>query len=303
MGTAFAGTQFARPLTPADIPGGSFTVFTDANGMYQFNPIPPGLYSISEAQPAGFLDGAEQNGDPSAPAPGVGNDVFTNLVLAPFPVRGPFNFDELLLPVVPVAPVTPPLPLPVAQIDKSLFLSSTLPVAATPASLSPQFVNSVARLGVASNVASIDDIITSAGPGAGPHVKAFDGATGRLLLSFFAYAPGYLGGVNVAVADTNGDGFGEVVAVAASGSSSHVVVREVSGAGRQLYSFLAWPDYRGNGLRVTSADINGDRADDLILGAGPGGATRVSVLSGRSLAPLDDFFAFDPAGAGGVFVG
>ncbi|MCE9564475.1 MAG: carboxypeptidase regulatory-like domain-containing protein [Planctomycetes bacterium] len=95
-GTAFVGTIFARPITGADVPGGSLTVFTDANGFYQFNPIPPGVYTIREAQPAGFLDGLEQNGDPTQPLPTVGNDVFSNIRLDPFPVRGPFNFGEIL---------------------------------------------------------------------------------------------------------------------------------------------------------------------------------------------------------------
>ncbi len=102
-GTAFAGTQFARPIVAADVPGGSLTVFTNASGFYQFNPIPPGLYAIREAQPAGFLDGQEQNGDPSGPFPTIGNDVFSNILLNPFPVRGPFNFGEL----APVGGVDP----------------------------------------------------------------------------------------------------------------------------------------------------------------------------------------------------
>src|SRR5437868_15500895 len=33
----------------------------------------------------------------------------------------------------------------------------------------------------------VDDIITGAGPGGGPHVEVFDGKTGRLIRSFFAY--------------------------------------------------------------------------------------------------------------------
>ena len=101
-GTAFFGTPFARPLVGADIPGGSLTVFTNANGFYEFNPMPPGLYAIRERQPVGFLDGLEQNGDPSAPLPTVGNDVFTNILLNPFPIRGPFNFGELLPTTGPV---------------------------------------------------------------------------------------------------------------------------------------------------------------------------------------------------------
>src|SRR5205807_213903 len=60
------------------------------------------------------------------------------------------------------------------------------------------------------------DIITGAGAGAGPHVKAFDGATGAEVRSFFAYSPGFSGGVRVAAGDFDGDGRADVVTGAAS---------------------------------------------------------------------------------------
>jgi fibronectin-binding autotransporter adhesin len=41
------------------------------------------------------------------------------------------------------------------------------------------------------------DIITGAGPGGGPNVKAFNGATLGVVADFFPYDPGFLGGVNV----------------------------------------------------------------------------------------------------------
>ncbi len=85
-----------RPLTAADVPGG-LTRTTGADGKYEFVPIPPGVYGLREAQPAGFLDGREQNGDPLLPASTVvADDDFSNVETAPFQVRGPFNFGELL---------------------------------------------------------------------------------------------------------------------------------------------------------------------------------------------------------------
>lgn len=66
------------------------------------------------------------------------------------------------------------------------------------------------------------DVITGAGAGGGPHVKVFNGVQGNLLRSFFAYDPGFHGGVNVAAGDVNGDGPADVVTGAGPGGGPHV---------------------------------------------------------------------------------
>jgi hypothetical protein len=73
-------------------------------------------------------------------------------------------------------------------------------------------------------------VITGAGPGGGPHVQSFrfesDG-TPVVQASFFAYVPGFSGGVNVAVADTKSSGKGKIVTGPGPGGGPHVRVIEV----------------------------------------------------------------------------
>lgn len=60
----------------------------------------------------------------------------------------------------------------------------------------------------------LDEVVTGAGPGGGPHVRVWS-AWGRPLKSFFAGDPSYRGGVQVAVTDTDGDGIDEIAAMTA----------------------------------------------------------------------------------------
>jgi len=55
----------------------------------------------------------------------------------------------------------------------------------------------------------IPDLVVGTGPGGGPRIRLFDGATMEPmdgpLSDFFAYEDTFRGGVNVAVGDFNGD--------------------------------------------------------------------------------------------------
>jgi len=76
----------------------------------------------------------------------------------------------------------------------------------------------------------VAEIITGAGPGGGPHVRAFDVVGGVMeVASFFAYDVAFTGGVNVAAADLTGDGVAEIITGAGPGGGPHVRVRDVSG--------------------------------------------------------------------------
>jgi serralysin len=143
------------------------------------------------------------------------------------------------------------------------------------------------------------DIVAGVASGGPPMVVVYDGRTSSMLSAFFAFPPTVADGVNVAVADVSGTGHAQIVATLASLPLPVVATYDVNGT--MTSAFLA-PGMTGGGLRVAAADINGDNATDLILSAGYG-TNHVTILSGRTQAVLDDFYAFDPYATSGVFVG
>jgi autotransporter-associated beta strand protein len=177
------------------------------------------------------------------------------------------------------------------------------------------------------------DIIVGAGAGGGPEVKVLDGtklnqilangeiAQSAVLADFFAFAPSFTGGVNVAAGDVNGDGRADVIVGAGSGGAPEVKVVDASKLNQLLATgeiapsallgdFFAFAPIFTGGVSVAAADVNGDGRADVIVGAGPGGGPEVKVLDSTKLANggiapgalLGDFFAFAPAFAGGVSV-
>ncbi|AMV27035.1 Cadherin domain protein [Gemmata sp. SH-PL17] len=145
------------------------------------------------------------------------------------------------------------------------------------------------------------DIVASVANGGPPHVKAFSGANGAELASFFAYDQGFTGGVRVAVGDVDGDGKADIVTGSGPGAGGHV--KAFSGAnGSVLRSFLAYPGFNG-GVNVAVGDIDGDGKADIVTGSGPGVSPHVKAFSGANGNQIASFFAYDQNFKGGVLVG
>ena len=170
----------------------------------------------------------------------------------------------------------------------------------------------------------VDDIIVAAGPGGGPRVAIYDGATGDELASFYAFAPSFTGGVFVAAADLTGRRGDDIIVGAGAGGGPQVMVFQyAAGVVTQEASFYAFaPTFTGG---VTVAGLPGTPLaqpdfiiagqnpppptpsfgpGSIVVGAGAGGGPAVAVFqySAGVVTQTASFFAFAPSFLGGVSV-
>jgi FG-GAP repeat len=68
------------------------------------------------------------------------------------------------------------------------------------------------------------DLVVGAGPGGGPHVKVFDGKTGGLVSSFFAFDSTVTNGVRVGTAFVSDDKYADVVVGTGPGTTAQIKV-------------------------------------------------------------------------------
>jgi hypothetical protein len=142
--------------------------------------------------------------------------------------------------------------------------------------------------------ASKSQIVTGAGPGGAPHVRAFDADGVAVGPGFYAYGLNFTGGVYVAVADS------DVITGAGPGAAPHVRSFDVNGTPKA--SFYAYPETFAGGVRVAAAQLGGASGREIITGAGPGGAPHVRVFTNAGVATPTSFYAYGESFRGGVFV-
>jgi hypothetical protein len=73
--------------------------------------------------------------------------------------------------------------------------------------------------------------------------------------------------------------------------------------GQEIRSFFAYDPLFAGGIDVAGVDADGDLLADIATGAGPGTSPLSKVFSGLDGGEISAFDAFDPAFAGGIFLG
>jgi hypothetical protein len=141
-------------------------------------------------------------------------------------------------------------------------------------------------------------IVIGAGVGGGPQVQILNSA-GKLVGSFFAYDKKLRGGVNVALADIDGDGQPEIITGPGSNDEPRVKIFSLKGILKN--SFLAYDFKFRGGVNVAAGDINDDGRAEIITGPVSSGGPQIRIFTGEG-KNLNNFFAYDSSYHGGVKV-
>lgn len=148
----------------------------------------------------------------------------------------------------------------------------------------------------------IDEIITGARKGGGPHVRIFKKDGTLKYPGFFAYNSNFRGGVNVASGDLDGDGIDEIVTGVGRDGEPQVRIFDQSGNQKLNPGFYAYnKNFRG-GISVACGDIDYDGKEEIITGAGEGGGPQVRVFEANSSPKPIQFFAFESSYNKGINV-
>ncbi len=145
----------------------------------------------------------------------------------------------------------------------------------------------------------IDEIITGAKAGGGPHVRAFN-KNGDVEFQFFAFNKEYRGGVHVSSGDADGDGTSEVITSVGSGASSYVRVFDSVFLLLRL-QFLAYGKGFYNGVNVTVEDFDDDGKVEIATVPSYGKSTQIKLFNSQG-DQISEFYGFDREFMGGASI-
>src|SRR5262249_30234899 len=137
-------------------------------------------------------------------------------------------------------------------------------------------------------------------PGGEPRVTVRN-ADGSVRFGFLAFEDTFTGGVNTLIGDVNGDGIPDVVVSPGAGGGP-VVEAFSRDDGHPSFGPVNFEPAFRDGINMSIGDATKVGYNQLLVGAGRGGAPRVILFDIKQGTTLLDYFAHDPNSRGGASV-
>ena len=141
-----------------------------------------------------------------------------------------------------------------------------------------------------------NQIVTGPGEGGGPRVRVFDIPSQTVLRDFFAYTPGFRGGVRVAV-DSGTHRF-----VTAPGDGGGPDIRVWGQGAAPVAEFFTGDSASRQGIFIALGDLDNSGNTRLIAGTGPGGPPVVMTYNLQTGQAINQFQPYETTFTGGVRV-
>jgi len=141
-----------------------------------------------------------------------------------------------------------------------------------------------------------DEIILAAGPNQAPEIQILD-KQGKLINKFLAYDSKFRGGISLAVADIDGNGYSDILVASASAGSSEIKIFDYKG--RLQKSFYAVSKNWRGGLNLAVGDIDGRGNQEIVVSYGAGSEPRVLIFN-SDYKLVGTFLAYEKKFRGGV---
>ncbi|MFH0951565.1 MAG: FG-GAP-like repeat-containing protein, partial [Patescibacteria group bacterium] len=138
------------------------------------------------------------------------------------------------------------------------------------------------------------EIVTGTGPNSAPHVRIFD-LYGNLEGQFYAYPNFFQIGVDIAVADVNGDGRDEIITGPLGNGGPHVKIFTLQNGNYQVIGeFFAYASFFRGGVSVTAGDLNNDGRAEIVTAPYSKGGPHIRVFKYQAgkVSLSSQFFAF-----------
>ena len=256
---------------------GELSTVTNASGSYSFANLGPGTYRVREVRPAVTIQTTPNPADIQASS--GNNSVEVNF--------GNHRHRAIVIGMGKSA--NPPQFVTVLDEESGAILSEFAPYGTS-------FMGGI-RIATGDLTGDqVDEIVTAPGWSIIAQIQVYT-QSGDLLTSFQPYGPTFENGVQVAVADVDGDGLSDIITVPSWGPSQVKVFRNVLVNGKPTFdtahpyrNFLAFPVSFIGGSVVSAADMGTtslqsglfentlDQKAEIIVGSNAGMKTTVKVF-------------------------